>query len=411
MKIKLLSFLGTSEYKTVNYAIDGLIYSTPFIQEALIRHIIEDSKAEMEIELVLFCTDQAEDKNYRKLAARLEHYKDRFSLSSQRVPFGKNEDEIWEIFDQMAESIEDHDEIFLDITHGFRSLPLMATAIVDYADQIYDINLIDIFYGAYEAKDEDNQAPVFRLKQFYELRKWTAATDKFLTGGQSDIVELIEIELCKLKKKYKGEDPLLNMLQKMKKNFDLFMRSIKTNRTQETIKYGLLLQNYFVKMESLESNNDYKGLRPFLRILGKIKGMVIDFKKEALIWNTHCIVKLCYSFGMYQQVYTLLGENGTNCLLKLCQVESNDYFEHSMRDRVRKDYMKMAKEKIPSELTMYIDEKYFHQRYLNFILNDFRNDVNHGGFDRKAYDAKAIIKNSEKLINDFELFFGDLMEG
>lgn len=309
----------------------------------------------------------------------------------------------------MVERIEDHDVVYLDITHGFRSLPIMATAIVDYTKEIYNIDLMDIFYGAFEAKDGNNQAPVFRLKQFYELQRWTTATDKFLTGGQLDIIDLIDVELRKLKKKYKGEDPLLGVLEQLGKNFDLFMRSIKTNRSQGTIKYALVLQDCFKKMETLESSNDYKGLRPFLRVLGKIKGMVFDFKEDALIWNTHCIVKLCYSFGMYQQVFTLLGENGTNCLLALCQVKSSDYYDREIRDRVRKDYFVTIKEKNPTELTMYLDKKYFHQRYVNFIQNDYRNDVNHGGFDRRAYDAKSIIKNAEKLIDDFELFFGDLM--
>ena len=156
MKIKLLSFLGTSNYTMVNYVIDDLVYSSPFIQEALIDHIIRGNNEKSEIELILFCTKQAENKNYQELKDRLDHYKEYFDLRIQRIPFGKNEDEIWEIFDLMVENIEDRDEIYLDITHGFRSLPMMATAIVDYAEQIYDIKLIDIFYGAYEAKDDDN---------------------------------------------------------------------------------------------------------------------------------------------------------------------------------------------------------------------------------------------------------------
>lgn len=408
MKTKLLSFLGTSDYKMVNYEIDGIIYSTPFIQEALIRKIID--KKDSAVELILFCTDQAEKRNFMKLKECLQEYNNDFSLSIQRIPLGKNEDEIWEIFDNMVERIEDHDDIYLDITHGFRSLPMMATAIVDYAKEIYEINLIDVFYGAFEAKDEYDQAPVFRLRQFYELQRWTAATDKFLTGGQLDIVDLITRELRKLKKKYKGQDPLLRVLEQLGKNVDLFMRSIKTNRSQDTTKYALILKTCFKKIETLESENDYKGLRPFLRILGKIEKMVSDFKEDGLIWNTHCMVKLCYSFGMYQQVFTLLGENGTNCLMALSKVESSDYHDREMRERVRKDYFAMFKEKTMTELTMNIDKKYFHQRYVNFIQNDYRNDVNHGGFDRKAYDAKSIIRNAEKLINDFEVFFGDLME-
>jgi hypothetical protein len=108
---------------------------------------------------------------------------------------------------------------------------------------------------------------------------------------------------------------------------------------------------------------------------------------------------------MYQQVFTLLGENGTNCLLALSHAEPADFLDRDARDRIRKDYFEYCKKKTLNPAISTLDKKYFDQKYQNFILNAFRNDVNHGGFSTDAVDWKVIIKNGEKLIHTFEELF------
>jgi hypothetical protein len=58
---------------------------------------------------------------------------------------------------------------------------------------------------------------------------------------------------------------------------------------------------------------------------------------------------------------------------------------------------------------MQMDKKYFNKTYQNFINNDFRNDVNHGGLSDKAVDFKVIEKNALNLIKTFEEKFAVLL--
>lgn len=417
MTTKLLTFLGTSEYKTVKYQIDGKTYETHFIQEALIKHILSSSKMEEKIQIVLLLTEGAKLRNYlgdgikRKnpdytfLKEILNKYQDKLDIISVDVPEGKSEDEIWKIFDIIVNHLEEGDRVYLDITHGFRSLPLMSTAIINYVGQILkDFCLEEIFYGAFEAKNQKSEAPIFKLKQFYILQQWTIAIDKFLTGGQDDIIGLIDSEIRQLKKKYQNTDPLLDVLRRLKNDLEIFMASIKTNRTQDSIKYALKIKIHFKHMEGLPGN-DYVGLRPFLNILGKIREMVDGFREDDLVWNTHLLTKLCFGFGMYQQVYTLLGENGTNCLLILGKAPKSDFHDVNARDKIRKDYFERYKLRTMNESVMYLEEKYFHQKYANFFKNDFRNDVNHAGMGKDPKDWESIVSNSKKQIDNFELLF------
>lgn len=417
MGIKLISFLGTSIYQPIDYQIGEDCYHTHFIQEALIRHILKTLPEGETLTVQLLLTESARNRNYdgteivashpdyRRLADILETFAQTIVVETMAVPVGQSEAEIWAIFDQVVDNLEDGDHIFLDITHGFRSLPLMASAIIGYVEQIYQaITLEEIFYGAFESRSPEGVAPVFLLEQFYTLQKWSTATDKFLKGGQGDIIPLIKKELNQLKRRYKGDDPLLNLLDRLQKNLDYFIQSVKTNRTQDSIKYALVLKKCFAQMETT-GTNDYHGLRPFLRILQKINTMVADFREDDLIWNIHCIVKLCFSFGMYQQVFTLLGENGTNCLLALSQTDQKDFLNRNIREKVRKDYFDYYKWRTPNEAMVMVDEKFFHQRYANFILNSFRNDVNHAGLSVDAVDWRSVVNNAEKSIALFEELF------
>lgn len=422
MQIKLLSFLGTSIYQSVNYKLAEITYQTHFIQVALIKHILKNKADDDSLELHLYLTEAAKAKNfdgneittelpaYQRLKEALVEFKEKITIKTFMVPDGSSESEIWEIFDIMVSGFNHGDHVYLDITHGFRSLPLMATAIADYSKQIYNIELEEIFYGAFEARNEENIAPVFCLKQFYILEKWAQATDKFLTGGQVEIIELMGIELGRLKRVYYHDDPLLNTLSKLRKNLDGFIRSLKTNRTKDSIRHGLVIKSCFNHIEMIE-NRDYLGLRPFIQILERIETMVKALKEGDghLIWNIHCITRQCYVFGLYQQVFTLLAENGTNCLMTACQIPQEQFFDHSLRDQIRKDYFKYCNENEVTELTMVMDKKYLGKGYQNFIGNDFRNDVNHGGLSKKAVDYKVIEKNALALINNFEEKFAELL--
>jgi CRISPR-associated DxTHG motif protein len=44
------------------------------------------------------------------------------------IPEGRSEQELWEIFDRVASAVDEGDTILLDITHAFRSIPMIVFA-------------------------------------------------------------------------------------------------------------------------------------------------------------------------------------------------------------------------------------------------------------------------------------------
>ena len=77
------------------------------------------------------------------------------------------------------------DQIILDVTHGFRSLPMLIFVVAAYLRQMKYVVLERVVYGAYEAKDENYNAPVFDLTLMVELMDWFHGLDSFhVTGMQ-----------------------------------------------------------------------------------------------------------------------------------------------------------------------------------------------------------------------------------
>ena len=66
------------------------------------------------------------------------------------IPEGKSEAEIWEIFNIVFGSLEREDEVVFDITHAFRSIPMLAIVILNYAKMMKKVTLSGIYYGAFE---------------------------------------------------------------------------------------------------------------------------------------------------------------------------------------------------------------------------------------------------------------------
>jgi len=106
------------------------------------------------------------------------------------------EQDIWIIFNLIVKAIDDNDEIYFDITHGFRALPMVAMAALNYTASVKkNIKLAGIYYGALEALDygynvremdmKERRAPIFDLTNIAKIQQWSAGVDRFIDTGDA----------------------------------------------------------------------------------------------------------------------------------------------------------------------------------------------------------------------------------
>lgn len=93
--------------------------------------------------LVLLTNEAKVHKHWKNLRQRSQS---QTQLTPVDIPSGKSKAELRQIF---------------DVTHGFRSLPMLPLLASAFLRVAKNIKMQDIMYGAFDARDENNQVPLF----------------------------------------------------------------------------------------------------------------------------------------------------------------------------------------------------------------------------------------------------------
>ncbi len=171
--MKAITFLGIARYSPTTYVYGDLSHHTDLFPDALCRFVKPS-------ELLVFVTGKARDMHFDALCNKLAGKIEPRGVS---IPEGRNEDELWQIFDALTEEVNEGDEVVFDITNAFRSIPFLVFLAAAYLKAAKHIGLRAVLYGAYEARDEANHSPVFDLTSFVQLLDWLTATDRFVQMG------------------------------------------------------------------------------------------------------------------------------------------------------------------------------------------------------------------------------------
>ncbi|NCB38596.1 MAG: TIGR02221 family CRISPR-associated protein [Erysipelotrichia bacterium] len=137
-------------------------------------------------ELYLLLTTEAEAAYGREL--RTEAALQSLPIKIIEISSGKTIEEIWQMFDRITDTFNSSDEcnVFLDISNGFRHLPLLSFASLTYLESSKKIRLAGVYYGAFDAKGEDGIAPVFDLTPLVNIIKGSYSVKAFEETGAID---------------------------------------------------------------------------------------------------------------------------------------------------------------------------------------------------------------------------------
>ena len=157
-KVVLWSVLGTTVYSEATYSLDfkqtGIHTDTDFyIQKVLFKYL---RKYHPELKLKIFLTEAARVANWEQryeydiTSGKKVKCPDGLRLriceefpSPKRddlrddlfqeidIKDGNNPTEIWENFNTFYNAIEENDEIYVDITHSFRSIPVIILSVLE----------------------------------------------------------------------------------------------------------------------------------------------------------------------------------------------------------------------------------------------------------------------------------------
>ena len=235
----------TGTYKVANYKIDDEIYyEKTFIVSALEEHYKidktifigttgsmwdnlyefycpkEEYDEKYHIDLIETVDNSSKDDDIYKLDINKFNETFKGKILGIVTRYGMNELEIFENFNliiQIQDQLKDGDEVYLDITHSFRSNAFWLFLVMNYLTDVEDkkIEIKAITYGMLEIIDrnlpkEKQIAEVVDLNAFYKILQWIKGANNFKNYGNSYLIEQ-NIENEKLSKKLKNFSDALNM--------------------------------------------------------------------------------------------------------------------------------------------------------------------------------------------------------
>lgn len=199
----LISFLGTNDYFPVYYTWGDkkkktTSHRTKFIQEALSSRLCKDWSPDDCI--MIFRTRESNEVNWndkdgvaglktilKSIPGLKCSINPETDLSGDRdsymIPVGFSEQEMWDIFKCVFDKLDPEDDIYFDVTHAFRTIPMFATVLFNYARFLKHTDVKGVYYGAFET-----------LGPLYKIKSLPPAQQEQLTVPIVDLTNIVRLQ-------------------------------------------------------------------------------------------------------------------------------------------------------------------------------------------------------------------------
>jgi CRISPR-associated DxTHG motif protein len=371
--MKLITVLGTGKYEPVTYRWNDHTYETSFVQEAFVHWL------KPEVTCVLL-TEGARARHWNDLSQRLQGHT---QIVEVDIPDGKSEAELWRIFEKISDAVCEGDQIAFDITHGFRSLPVIALLTIAYLKQVKGVKVQYVLYGAYEARnDKDQVAPVFDLTLFADLLDWLAAAKMFTaTGDSSELGRLIQdVQDAAHRNKEAYGDSLPLAL----KNFGAALKEVSNDLLLARVPNLPKSVSNLIEKQKRASTEVSQWAPPLRLLLDKIAAAYAPFQDDSLPTQA-ALIRWYLDHNHIVQAVTLARE----------WVVSDYARQKSLsRDDAEDELNQRANNQESDDLVQ-----------LWSSIRNIRNDLAHCGFGRaegQVLSATSIRQNAEEVVKQIE---------
>ena len=91
----------------------------------------------------------------------------------------------WKWFEKILAHIEPKDELTIDLTHGFRAIPIICSAAVNFLQKARNIKLNAVYYGVFELSGQYGYAPIADMKDFYLINEWADGVSRLVEDADA----------------------------------------------------------------------------------------------------------------------------------------------------------------------------------------------------------------------------------
>ena len=437
-----ISFLGISSYGECCYTKPGCDFkiTNPYIQIATLDYLnnFVDKWNDGDLILILL-TKKAEPANWlphdlknrqtKETAVREEGLESRLRKLNlpckiepiKEIPDGDNEEQLITIFMRVFNKLKEGDELYFDITHAYRFMPMLIMVLTNYSKFAKTCKVKWISYG--KTEDPFSEGTIVELNKLSILQDWTTGAADFVDNGNVD--KLIKLSIDELSSKLlmsensgttsisKSEHTNEDKIQTFTNTLTQVIDDIKMCRGIEVIN-GDKIKNLREQRNDIDLPTDFQ---PFNPILDKIMDSLKIFSSERDIFNGLKAANWCLDHSLYQQSITYIEET---IISFVCEQYKIDLVDREKREIISNsfdilaipkpedDWDKGENEKHEENLRFYhqlMDENTFVKNYYKSVceIKALRNDINHAGMRKQPLPAGTLKEKIQSLIDSFTM--------
>jgi len=352
----LISVLGKNDYGETVYVFGGLRDKTRYVLKVLRKaikpdklYIIGTGKSKWEL-----ADEEIGKENYEKVV----------------IPEGRNHDEFWRIFETLISLDVDKKEVYLDITHGFRSIPVFVSTVMNFFEKVRKAEIKGVYYGMYNK--EEVETPIIDMLPILEINNWIDGFTLFKDyGDSSKITNLIKSKLDM--RTLDNEDVYKNILNW----FDISSKAFGFTASDVYINSVNEIANISNNIEDIPSE-----LKALEFIINDIKKLSQLFGKLDKNWQKQLkLTEVYFLKNRYSQALTTLREAIITYIL---EENDMDWKNFKLRQQGIEDLMRQKA--LPSELYKLMRD-----------VKNIRNNANHSFINVSAYNHENIKELIETL--------------
>ncbi len=404
-----LSFLGIGPqdgYKKVVYSINGQELSeTKFVQAAEIKYHGQDFFDK----IIIACTKTSKDKYFNELNNALKGSAEEIEISENLDPASQ-----WEGFEKIIGKFLPNDELYLDLTHGFRSVPIMFSIAVNFLQQIKNIELKAAYYGAH---DQGNR--IIDFKDFFALNLWADAVSRLVENADAKKLAAVASGNESFQIADLNDDKMIESFNKLTdsiRNVDVnnisgiasdAIKMVKAKQAAASETEKLLLDMVIEKFSLLSTEEPLSGQydEEYFRVQIEIIKVLIEHK---LFMQAFTAMRECVgSIGLigFENVKFSNGDgrkkrNYADVFVNMLQFDEEKWVFNEQQlifvDKLKPFYYKLQKNGVESKLRIFVKE-----------MINLRNSFDHAWTSRqksdddinsKAFNYFEILKKSIEMI-------------
>lgn len=396
--MKLLSCTGTGQlYETV-YQYQNQSCKTTVVQEAICLFFPIT-------EIVLFATSESKKKNIPVILQSLAEK----PVKVVDIPDGKKEKELWDIFLILAGEVDPGDEILIDITHGFRSIPFIQFLSAAYLRDVKGATIKGVYYGAFEARVDDI-TPVFDLTPFVTILDWMAAVRSFQVHcDASGIHEQIREINSSFHQPGAGEEGPGAKFTAFAKSLDLFTQALRLSRPREGVSVAHDITRMLPAVTG-EISRFSPALVPVLEKINDIKRFSTDgddsvnsLNRDQILKQKELILEQT-EHGLFVQAVTLAREWMVSVLI-FAVGKGSEWLDRDIRVEAERTLSGAVLQfrHNTCDSTKYL-EWFLKQEYAREVTREWsrlcqlRNDLAHCGMNKEEQTSHHLSKQVRKVI-------------